>query len=234
MDFTLPPEHEEFRQRARAFIAEHVMPCEDDPANYDPHENIRTDLLDALRGKARAVGLWAPQAPAERGGMGLPVSAWAPLYEEANRSIFGPVVLNCAAPDDGNMNVLAKIGTPAQQDWFLQPIIDGKVRSSFAMTEPHPGSGSDPSMMLTTATRNGSKYIINGRKWYIPVPKRRRISSLLRAHQMMRERGCRPFCFIRTSRAGRLNAAFRSWAPKSMAGIARSALTGWRSMLTTC
>ena len=143
MDFTLPPEHEEIRQRARAFIAEHVMPCEDDPANYDPHENIRTDLLDALRGKARAAGLWAPQAPAERGGMGLPVSAWAPLYEEANRSIFGPVVLNCAAPDDGNMNVLAKIGTPAQQDWFLQPIIDGKVRSSFAMTEPHPGSGSD-------------------------------------------------------------------------------------------
>ena len=167
MDFTLPPEHEEIRQRARAFIAEHVMPCEDDPANYDPHENIRTDLLDALRGKARSVGLWAPQAPGERGGMGLPASAWAPLYEEANRSIFGPVVLNCAAPDDGNMNVLAKIGTPAQQDWFLQPIIDGKVRSSFAMTEPHPGSGSDPSMMLTTATRNGSKYIINGRKWYI-------------------------------------------------------------------
>jgi acyl-CoA dehydrogenase len=167
MDFTLPAEHEDIRQRARAFIAEHVMPCEDDPASYDSHENIRIELLDELRVKARAAGLWAPQAPAERGGMGLPVSGWAPLYEEANRSIFGPSVLNCAAPDDGNMNVLAKIGTPAQQDWFLQPIIDGKVRSSFAMTEPHPGSGSDPSMMLTTATKKGSKYVINGRKWYI-------------------------------------------------------------------
>ena len=120
-----------------------------------------------MRTKAKAAGLWAPQAPVARGGMGLPVTAWAAFYEEANRSIFGPTVLNCAAPDDGNMNILAKIGTKAQQDWFLQPIIDGAVRSSFAMTEPHPGSGSDPSMMLTTATRSGDKYVINGRKWYI-------------------------------------------------------------------
>ena len=167
MDFTLPPEHEAIRQKVRCFIAEEVMPLEDDPAHYDAHENIRLDLLDTMRTKAKAAGLWAPQAPVARGGMGLPVTAWAAFYEEANRSIFGPTVLNCAAPDDGNMNILAKIGTKAQQDWFLQPIIDGAVRSSFAMTEPHPGSGSDPSMMLTTATRSGDKYVINGRKWYI-------------------------------------------------------------------
>ena len=167
MDFTLPPAHEAIRQKVRSFIAEEVMPLEDDPAHYDAHENIRLDLLDTMRTKAKAAGLWAPQAPVARGGMGLPVTAWAAFYEEANRSIFGPTVLNCAAPDDGNMNILAKIGTKAQQDWFLQPIIDGAVRSSFAMTEPHPGSGSDPSMMLTTATRSGNKYVINGRKWYI-------------------------------------------------------------------
>ena len=94
----------------------------------------------------------------------MPVSAWAAFYEEANRSIFGPVILNCAAPDDGNINLLSKIGTDAQKDWFLQPVIDGKVRSSFAMTEPAPGSGSDPSMMRTTAEKKGDKYIVNGTK----------------------------------------------------------------------
>ena len=97
----------------------------------------------------------------------MPVSAWAAFYEEANRSIFGPVIMNCAAPDDGNINLLSKIGTDAQKDWFLQPVIDGEVRSSFAMTEPAPGSGSDPSMMRTTAEKKGDKWVINGHKWYI-------------------------------------------------------------------
>ena len=77
MDFTLPPEHEALRQQVRSFIAEEVLPLEADPANYDAHENIRIDLLDSVRTKAKAAGLWAPQAPAERGGMGLPVTAWA-------------------------------------------------------------------------------------------------------------------------------------------------------------
>ncbi|MFX5689098.1 acyl-CoA dehydrogenase family protein, partial [Acinetobacter baumannii] len=76
---------------------------------------------------------------------------WAAMYEEANRSIFGPVTMNCAAPDDGNMNVLAKIGTHAQKERWLRPIVEGRARSGFVMTEPAPGAGSDPSMMLTRA-----------------------------------------------------------------------------------
>ena len=167
MDFTLEPEFDALREKTRDFIAEHILPLEADKANYDAHENIALPILEAARSKAKAAGLWAPQAPKDRGGMGLPVRGWASLYEEANRSIFGPVVLNCAAPDDGNINLLSKIGTAAQKDWFLQPLIDGKVRSSFAMTEPAPGAGSDPSMMQTTATRKGDKWVIKGHKWYI-------------------------------------------------------------------
>lgn len=167
MDFSLSPEIEALRLRVRAFVADEVLPLEADPANHDAHENIRLDLLETLRGKARAAGLWAPQAPAARGGLGLPAVGWAAIYEEANRSIFGPACLNCAAPDDGNISVMAKVGTAAQQDWWLQPLIDGKVRSAFAMTEPAPGSGSDPGMMLTRAERRGDRWVVHGRKWFI-------------------------------------------------------------------
>ena len=169
MDFTLLPEIEALRVKARAFVAEHVIPLESDRANYDEHENIRTDVLVAVRDKARAAGLWAPQMPKERGGLGLPKVGWAAFYEEANRSIFGPLAFNCCAPDDGNMNVLNKVlKTDAQKDQWLQPIIDGKIRSSFVMTEPQPGSGSDPGgMMLTRAEKRGGKYIVHGRKWFI-------------------------------------------------------------------
>ena len=167
MDFTLTPEWEDLRTQVRNFIGDEVLYLEEDRAHYDDHENIALPVLEEKRAAAKAAGLWAPQAPKDRGGLGLPVSAWAAFYEEANRSIFGPVILNCAAPDDGNINLLSKIGTDAQKDWFLQPVIDGKVRSSFAMTEPAPGSGSDPSMMRTTAEKKGDKWVINGHKWYI-------------------------------------------------------------------
>ena len=138
MDFTLSPEIEDIRVRTRSFVEEHVLPLEADPASYDDHENIRLDVLRTVQAKARAEGLWAPQAPKEYGGMGLPVVAWAAMYEEANRSIFGPLAFNCAAPDDGNMNLLARVGTPAQKDKWLKPIVEGSVRSSFVMTEPAP------------------------------------------------------------------------------------------------
>ena len=169
MDFTLPPEIESLRRKVRAFVEEHVMPLEADRANYDAHENIRLDVLKPLREKAKAEGLWAPQMPKARGGIGLPMVGWAAFYEEANRSIFGPLAFNCAAPDDGNMNVLNKVlKTEAQKDQWLQPIIDGKVRSSFVMTEPHPGSGSDPGgMMLTRAEKRAGTYVVHGRKWFI-------------------------------------------------------------------
>ncbi len=169
MDFSLSPEIETLRLRVRAFVAEHVMPLEADRANYDPYENIRAEVLAALRATAKAEGLWAPQMPKARGGLGLPMVGWAAFYEEANRSIFGPLAFNCAAPDDGNMNVLNKVlKTEAQKDQWLQPIIDGKIRSSFVMTEPHPGSGSDPGgMMLTRAEKRGDRYVVHGRKWFI-------------------------------------------------------------------
>jgi len=167
MDFTLPPEIDDIRKRTHAFIAEHVLPLEADPANFDEHENIRLDVLAPLQVKAKAAGLWAPQAPREFGGMALPVVGWAAMYEEANRSIFGPVALNCSAPDDGNMNLIAKVGTPAQKEKWLRPIVDGTVRSSFAMTEPAPGGGSDPGMIRTRAEPKNDRFIITGRKWFI-------------------------------------------------------------------
>jgi acyl-CoA dehydrogenase len=167
MDFALPPAIDDVRRRTRAFVAEHILPVEADRATWDEHDNIRLDVLDGLRAKAKAQGLWAPQVAPARGGMGLPVVGWAAMYEEANRSIFGPAVFNCAAPDDGNMNLLGKVGTPAQQDRWLQPIADGRVRSSFVMTEPAPGAGSDPGMMRTRAERRGGRWGITGHKWYI-------------------------------------------------------------------
>jgi len=167
MDFTLSPEIEDIRLRVRAFIEEHVLPLESDPANFADHENIPHERLEPVRAKAKKAGLWAPQSPKEFGGMALPVGAWPAIYEEAARSIFGPLAIHCMAPDDGNMNLLAKVGTPAQKEKFLRPIVEGKVRSSFVMTEPHPGSGSDPGMMLTRAVKKGDRYIVTGHKWFI-------------------------------------------------------------------
>jgi len=167
MDFTLSPEIESIRLRVRDFVAEHVLPLEADPANFTEHENIPAERLAPVREKAKKAGLWAPQVPKEFGGMGLPIVGWAAIYEEASRSIFGSLAIHCMAPDDGNMNLLAKAGTPAQKEKWLRPIAEGKVRSAFAMTEPHPGSGSDPGMMLTRAEKKGDRYIIKGHKWFI-------------------------------------------------------------------
>jgi acyl-CoA dehydrogenase len=167
MDFSLSPEIEDIRRRTRTFVEEHVLPLEADPENFSEHENIPDERLAPVRHKARAAGLWAPQSPKEFGGMALPIVAWAAMYEEAARSIFGPLAFNCMAPDDGNMNLLAKVGTPAQKEWFLRPIVDGKVRSAFAMTEPAPGGGSDPGMIMTRAERKAGKWSIHGRKWFI-------------------------------------------------------------------
>ena len=125
MDFTISPELEDLRVRVRKFVEEHVLPLENDPTNFSEHENIPDARLAPVREKAKKAGLWAPQVPKDYGGMGLPMVSWAVVYEEAARSIFGPLAIHCMAPDDGNMNVLAKTGTPAQKDTWLTPIVDG-------------------------------------------------------------------------------------------------------------
>ena len=117
MDFTLTPEVEDYRKRVRAFVDAEIIPLEADRANYDAHGNIAEGPLpEAVRAKAKAAGLWAPQMPPSRGGLGLDVVGRSVFYEEANRSIFGPVCLHCSAPDDGNMTVLEKVGTDRQKE----------------------------------------------------------------------------------------------------------------------
>lgn len=167
MDFTLSPEIEDYRTRIGDFVGKYVLPVEEEPESYDEHENISLDVLRPLRTAAKTAGLWALHMPKERGGQGLPVVAMAACYEEMARSIFGPLCFNCAAPDDGNMVLLNKVASEEQKDKWLQPIIDGAVSSAFVMTEPMPGSGSDPSSMLTKAEKKGDKWIISGRKWFI-------------------------------------------------------------------
>ena len=166
MDFTLAPEIEDLRLRVRAFVEEHVLPLEADPENFSEHENIPEPRLVKVREKAKKAGLWAPQSPKDYGGMDLPIVAWAAIYEEAARSIFGPLVFNCMAPDDGNMNLLKLVGTREQKEKWLKPIVEGKVRSTFTMTEPAPGGGSDPSMIRTRAEKKGDRYIVRGHKWF--------------------------------------------------------------------
>ena len=167
MDFTIPQEIADRRDRIASFIDTHLIPLEADREAYDAHENIRLDLLEELRRKARQERLWCHQLSVENGGIGLNKVGMAVCYEAMNRSIFGPVTFNSAAPDDGNMMLLEAIGTEEQKRRWLEPIALGKVRSAFAMTEPHPGSGSDPGMMRTFAKRDGSDYVIHGRKWFI-------------------------------------------------------------------
>ncbi|MEW5703243.1 MAG: acyl-CoA dehydrogenase family protein [Pseudomonadota bacterium] len=167
VDFTLSPEVRDFQARVRRFVAERVLPLETDPASFDAHENIAEGPLERLRREAKREGLWALQMPKERGGQGFGMVGLAILYEEMARSIFGPVIFNAAAPDDGNMLLLNKVGTEAQKARWLQPIVDGEARSAFAMTEPTPGAGSDPGAMQTRATKEGAKWVVRGRKWFI-------------------------------------------------------------------
>jgi acyl-CoA dehydrogenase len=167
MDFALSPRAEDFRRRIAEFVETRILPVEAERANWDAHGNIAHAALEPLRAEARAAGLWCLQLPPEHGGQGLGMAEMAACYEEMNRSLFGPVVFNAAAPDDGTMMLLARVATPAQQARWLAPIAAGQVRSAFAMTEPHPGGGSDPGMIRTTAERQGDSYVVRGTKWFI-------------------------------------------------------------------
>ncbi len=167
MDFSLPPHADALRRELRAFVEDRLIPLEADPASFDAHENIAPALLRTLRAEAKSAGLWCLQMPEHRGGRGLPFVGMAACYEEMNRSIFGPVVFNSAAPDDGNMMVLERVATEAQKQRWLMPVVRGEVQSSFAMTEPD-GCGSDPSLTYTRAERVGNdRWRITGRKHYI-------------------------------------------------------------------
>ena len=167
MDFTITPSVEDYRARIAAFVEAHLLPLESEASSYDGHGNIALPLLERLRAKARDESLWSLQLKPETGGKGLSKIGMAVCYEAMNRSIFGPVVFNSAAPDDGNMMVLEALGTPLQKEKWLKPIVEGKVRSAFAMTEPHPGGGSDPGMIQTRAEKIGKDYVITGHKWFI-------------------------------------------------------------------
>ena len=114
MDLALSRDQKRHRDRYRAFVREHVLPYDTTPESFDEHDNIREDLLEDLRNKAKENGLWAPQMPVSRGGQGFDVATMAICYEELNYSLFGPVACNCAAPDDGNMMVPEKVATEAQ------------------------------------------------------------------------------------------------------------------------
>ncbi len=187
MDFALSPETQDTCKRIGAFLDRHVIPLESDPASYGEGENIRLDLLADLRKKARAENLWCLQIPKAEGGNGAPkgqtLTHMAACYEAAGRSIFGPVCFNIAAPDDGNLYLLNRVATPAQKEKWLNPILRGEARSAIVMTEPAPGSGSDPAgMMKTTATRHGDTWVIKGHKWVHHRRRRRRSFHPARPH----------------------------------------------------
>ncbi|MEU9779505.1 acyl-CoA dehydrogenase family protein [Streptomyces phaeochromogenes] len=168
MDFGLSPRTDELRARMAAFMEEYVLPAE--PV-YDrqltqagnPHE--LPPVMRELKEKARAEGLWNLFLAHGDWGAGLTNLEYAPLAELAGRSVIGPEVFNCSAPDTGNMELLALFGTPDQQDRWLRPLLAAEIRSCFAMTEPEVAS-SDARNIRTRITRDGDEYVVNGHKWY--------------------------------------------------------------------
>jgi acyl-CoA dehydrogenase len=165
MDFSLTPKLEGLRDRTRAFIRDQVIPFEKDPRQneHGPGEDLRKELIEL----ARKAGLLTPHASVEMGGLDLSHIEKAIVFEEAGYSSLGPTAMNIHAPDEGNIHLLEEIATPEQKERWLRPLVAGKIRSCFAMTEPSPGAGSDPSMLMTTATKDGEGYLINGQKWFI-------------------------------------------------------------------
>jgi acyl-CoA dehydrogenase len=169
MDFAYDARTVELRDRLEAFLAECVYPAEPVHAEQvaaagDPW--ARPPVLDELKAEARSRGLWNLFLPDPRYGAGLTNLQYAPLAELTGRSPhLAPEALNCAAPDTGNMELLAEFGSAAQRDRWLKPLLDGEIRSAFCMTEPEVAS-SDATNIATRITRDGDTYVINGRKWW--------------------------------------------------------------------
>lgn len=167
MEFAHSERVTELQARLNAFMEEHVYPAE---AIY--HAHVRGDqrwtsprIMEELKEKARAAGLWNLFLPESEHGTSLTNLEYAPLCEIMGRSPIGPEVFNCSAPDTGNMEVLSRYGTPEQQEQWLKPLLDGTIRSCFAMTEPAVAS-SDATNVESDIRLEGDEYVINGRKWW--------------------------------------------------------------------
>ena len=165
IDFNLAPDVEEVRQRVRKFMESEVRPAENKLREEKADRNAYVQAIVQLRQKARAEGLWNPHLPPEWGGMGLGPLAMAFMSAEAGRTTIGPFVINAQAPDEGNMHTLLHWGTPEQKEKYLRPLADGLCRSCFAMTEPEV-AGSDPTLIQTTAVKDGDEWVLNGHKWF--------------------------------------------------------------------
>lgn len=182
IDFSLTPELEEIRARIRVFIDDVVKPGEaliEGHGEHDPQEGgERIETLISMRKQAFSEGLWLPHMPEEWGGMGLGHVQLAMVQAEAARSRYGPWVLNCQAPDEGNMHTLLHWGTDEQKEKYLQPLCEGKGTSCFAMTEPEV-AGSDPTLIQTTGYQDGEEWVINGHKWFISNAHRAQFAILI-------------------------------------------------------
>jgi acyl-CoA dehydrogenase len=170
MDFTTSSRAQDYLQRLGAFMQEHVLPGE---ARYgDEVQNVadwrtwkQPSIMEELKAKARAAGLWNLFLPEQTYGVGLTNVEYAPLAEMMGRCFIAPEVFNCNAPDTGNMEVLARYGSPEQKQRWLKPLLAGEIRSAFCMTEPGVAS-SDATNMQATAVIEGDQVVLNGRKWW--------------------------------------------------------------------
>jgi alkylation response protein AidB-like acyl-CoA dehydrogenase len=158
----LPDDVREQRERVRAFMAEHVYPNE---RAFEREDEAADTLVAELRARAKTEGLWAPFIGPEAGGTGKGFLPYAYLNEVIGRSFWAPLVFGCQAPDTGNAEILHMFGTPEQKERFLRPLVAGKIRSFFSMTE-RDVSGSDPTGLRTRAVRDGDEWVIDGRKWF--------------------------------------------------------------------
>jgi len=167
MDFEFSPQVKDLQKRLTAFMEEHVYPGE---AKYQAHcespDRWRpVPIIEELKPKARAAGLWNLFLPASEHGAGLTNLEYAPLCEIMGRSPIGPEVFNCSAPDTGNMEVLERYASPELKQQWLKPLLAGEIRSCFAMTEPKVAS-SDATNIESSIVRDGAHYVINGHKWW--------------------------------------------------------------------
>lgn len=162
MNTPWPAEVEELRLKTREFVRTELIANEPKPGDKLPPET-RLELQQ----HAKRAGIFAPHVPGKFGGQGVPIEHWSPVFQEAGYSPIGPSVLNCMAPDEGNMHMLNLIATDGQKHRFLAPLAAGDIRSCFDMTEPHPGAGSDPSALRTIAQRTDHGWVINGHKRFI-------------------------------------------------------------------